>query len=94
MARYPFFNYYLNNLSNEDVTKLYSEVKEWGSILIRELDKRDLDLDTKPSNTILTVTTVTHLSKPKKGDIAYSVSTGKFKGYVSLGAETSWQNLN
>jgi|TARA_Y100000114_G_scaffold27402_2_gene23089 hypothetical protein len=94
MARYPFFNYYLNNLSNEDVTKLYSEVKEWGSILIRELDKRDLDLDTKPSNTILTVTTVTQLSKPKKGDIAYSVSTGKFKGYVSLGAETSWQNLN
>ena len=40
MARYPFFNYYLNNLSNEDGTKLYSEVKEWGSILIRELDKK------------------------------------------------------
>mgnify|MGYP003143765874 CR=1 FL=1 len=30
----------------------------------------------------------------EKGDIAYSASTGKFKGYVSLGAETSWQNLN
>lgn len=94
MARYPFFNYYLNNLSNEDVSKLYGEVKEWGSILIRELDKRDLDLENKPSNNILTVTTVTQLTKPKKGDIAYSTSTGKFKGYVSLGAETSWQNLN
>ena len=31
---------------------------------------------------------------PQAGDIAYSASTGKFKGYVSLGAETSWQDLN
>ena len=29
-----------------------------------------------------------------KGDVAYSTSSGKFKGYVSLGAETSWQDLN
>tara|TARA_R100001086_G_C11820605_1_gene253992 strand:+ start:137 stop:421 length:285 start_codon:yes stop_codon:yes gene_type:complete len=94
MARYPFFNYYINDLSDDNILKLYNEMKNWGSILVRELDKRDLDVDTKPANTVLTATTVTQLSKPKKGDIAYSVSSGKFKGYVSLGAETSWQNLN
>ena len=48
----------------------------------------------KAASTVFTVTTVTQIGRPQKGDIAYSVSSGKFKGYVSLGAETSWQDLN
>ena len=54
----------------------------------------DLDIDNAAAATVFTVTTVTQIGRPQKGDIAYSVSSGKFKGYVSLGAETSWQNLN
>ena len=51
-------------------------------------------VDKTPSNNIYTVVTVTEIGIPRKGDIAYSASSGKFKGYVSLGTETSWQNLN
>tara|TARA_R100001369_G_scaffold82342_1_gene113954 strand:+ start:814 stop:1089 length:276 start_codon:yes stop_codon:yes gene_type:complete len=91
MARYPTLPF---RATAEDIRQMYSEVQRWGSVLINELNTRDNQVDTRPSTNIYTVATVTEIGRPKKGDIAYSVSTGKFKGYVSLGTETSWQNLN
>jgi len=90
MARYPT----LPGMSTEDIRTMYQEIQRWGSILIGELNYRDSQIDTKPSTNIYTVVTVTNIGRPRKGDIAYSTSSGKFKGYVSLGSETSWQNLN
>jgi len=40
------------------------------------------------------VVTVTSIGRPRKGDIAYSASSGKYKGYVSTATSTEWQNLN
>ena len=91
MARYPTLPY---NMSQKDMQKMYNDIQKWGAILINELNSRDIQVDTTPSTNIYTVVTVTSIGRPQKGDIAYSASTGKFKGYVSLGAETSWQNLN
>jgi len=91
MARYPALP---RNLSNEDLMSVYKEVQRWGSVLINELDSRDLEIQNKPTSNIFRVVTITSIGRPIKGDIAYSASTGKFKGYVSLGAETSWQDLN
>ena len=91
MARYPTLPFVINSDSIEDA---YSTVRNWASALVNDLDTRDVQADTKPSTNIYAVTTVTEIGRPKKGDIAYSVSSGKFKGYVSLGAETSWQDLN
>jgi|TARA_A100000172_G_scaffold80647_1_gene70800 hypothetical protein len=91
MARYPTLPFVINGDKIEDA---YSTVRDWASTLINDLDTRDVQVDTRPSTNIYTVTTVTEIGRPKKGDIAYSVSSGKFKGYVSLGAETSWQDLN
>ena len=90
MARYPTLP---QNMSTEDIRKMYTDIQRWGSILINELNNRDIVVDSKPSSNIYTVVTITSIGRPRKGDIAYSASTGKFKGYVSLGSETSWQNL-
>jgi|TARA_R110000824_G_scaffold278567_2_gene466809 hypothetical protein len=84
----------LFNLEDKELKDMYLTVERWGAALVNELDARDALVDTKPSTNIYTVVTVTEIGLPRKGDIAYSISSGKFKGYVSLGSETSWQNLN
>ncbi len=89
MARYPALPKFLKN-----VDLVYEEIQRWGSVLVRELDSRDLEDTNKPSTNIYVVVTATNIKRPRKGDIVYSASSGKFKGYVSLGAETSWQDLN
>ena len=89
MARYPTLPMFLKN-----VDTLYTEIQRWGSVLVRELDSRDQEDRNKPSSNIYTVVTATNVKRPRKGDIVYSASSGKFKGYFSLGAETSWQDLN
>ena len=81
-------------MSNEDLIDMYKQIQRWGSILVNELDSRDLEAQNTPSTNIFRVVTITSIGRPKKGDIAYSASSGKFKGYVSLGSETSWQDLN
>jgi|TARA_R100001224_G_scaffold81379_1_gene51185 hypothetical protein len=91
MARYPTLPM---RLSNEDLIDMYKQIQRWGSILVNELDSRDLEAQNTPSTNIFRVVTITSIGRPKKGDIAYSASSGKFKGYVSLGSETSWQDLN
>lgn len=83
MARYPTLPY---NMSQKDMQKMYNDIQKWGAILINELNSRDIQVDTTPSTNIYTVVTITDVGKPQKGDIAYSASTGKFKGYVSLGS--------
>jgi hypothetical protein len=101
MARYPSLPVYHNRnyqtngeFSIEDLRKMYEQVQEWSSVLIDELGSKDIEVDARPSTNIYTVVTITDIGRPSKGDIAYSINTGKFKGYVSLGAETSWQDLN
>jgi|TARA_R100000353_G_scaffold53666_2_gene42983 hypothetical protein len=91
MARYPTLP---QNMSTDDIKRMYSEIQRWGSILINELNNRDTVSESTPASNIYRVVTVTSIGRPRKGDIAYSASTGKFKGYVSLGSETSWQDLN
>ena len=91
MARYPTLPM---RMSNEDLMDMYKQIQRWGSILVNELDSRDLEAQNTPSTNIFRVVTITSIGRPKKGDIAYSASSGKFKGYVSLVSETSWQDLN
>ena len=79
---------------NEEIKTMYKEVQRWGSMLINELDSRDLELRNTPSTNIFSVVTITSIGRPRKGDISYSASSGKFRGYVSVGSETSWQDLN
>ena len=94
VARYPTFPSELYDLSTEEIKEMYNTIQTWGAVLVNELDARDLELDATPSSNILAVVTVTSIGRPRKGDIVYAASAGKFRGYVSLGSETSWQDLN
>ena len=95
MARYPAVPRAYDAFKNSpEADRVYREISQWGGALVNQLDTRDLQVDAKPSTKIYSVVTITEIGRPRKGDIAYSASSGKFKGYVSLGSETSWQDLN
>ena len=93
MARYPDFP----NIFPDDVKKgvdyVYGRIRQWSAALVNELDTRDLVQEAKPTSNIYAVVTVGSIGRPRKGDIAYSASAGKFRGYVSLGSETSWKDF-
>tara|TARA_R100000935_G_C2801382_1_gene150646 strand:+ start:511 stop:792 length:282 start_codon:yes stop_codon:yes gene_type:complete len=93
MARYPDLPT-LYSLKTEEMNNTYNELKSWGGTLINELETRDTEVNSTPSTNIYSVVTVTDIGRPKAGDIAYSSGEGKFKGYVSIGGTTEWQNLN
>ena len=94
MARYPTFPTRFINTSDEELRELYTTLEIWSGLLTSELETRDVDVDAAPATNIYTVVTVTSIGRPRKGDIAYSASSGKYKGYVSTATSTEWQNLN
>ena len=94
MARYPTFSTRFIDTSDEELRELYTTLETWSALLTSELETRDVDLDAAPATNIYTVVTLSEIGRPRKGDIAYAASAGKYKGYVSLGSETSWQDLN
>ena len=94
MARYPTFSTRFIDTSDEELRELYTTLETWSGLLTSELETRDVDVDAAPATNIYTVVTLSEIGRPRKGDIAYAASAGKYKGYVSLGSETSWQDLN
>ena len=94
MARYSLLPSSLWHRKTQNAEALYGIVCRWASNIVNELELRDEQVDATPSTKIYSVVTVTEIGRPAAGDIAYSASTGKFKGYVSSGATTEWQNLN
>ena len=90
MAQYPILPI---NMPTDDMRAMYEEIQQWGAMLATELAIRDGEIDSAPTTNIYTVVTVGSIGRPRKGDIAYSASAGKFKGYVSLGSETSWKDF-
>ena len=93
MARYPDLPI-LINITQEETRKVYQTLEKWGAALINQLDLRDQEIEAAPTTNIYTVVTVTNIGRPKGGDIAYSASSGKFKGYVSTAASTTWKDFN
>ena len=93
MARYPDLPYLLN-VTQEETRKVYNALEKWGAGLVNQLDLRDQELEGAPATNIFTVVTVTDIGRPKGGDVAYSASSGKFKGYVSTAASTTWKDFH
>ena len=102
MARYPNLPFYSNRnnrtkleeASKEELKDMYETIQRWGNALVEEIDSRDIAVEAAPSTAILTVVTITDIGRPAKGNVIYSLNEGKYKGYVSLGATTTWQDLN
>tara|TARA_R100000458_G_C8180449_1_gene177683 strand:+ start:366 stop:647 length:282 start_codon:yes stop_codon:yes gene_type:complete len=93
MARYPDLPYLLN-VTQEETRKVYQTLEKWGAALVNQLDLRDQELEGAPSTNIFTVVTITDIGRPRGGDIAYAASSGKFKGYVSTAASTTWKDFH
>ena len=93
MARYPDLPF-LINITQEETRKVYQTLEKWGAALINQLDLRDQEIEGAPATNIFTVVTVTDIGRPKGGDVAYSASSGKFKGYVSTAASTTWKDFH
>jgi|TARA_R110000824_G_scaffold282007_1_gene470285 hypothetical protein len=84
----------LFTLTTKEARNVYDEITRWGSTLINQLDARDNEIDSRPSTNIRVVVTISSVNRPQKGDIVYSASAGKYKGYVSTAASTTWKNFN
>ncbi len=82
------------NLTTKEARNVYDEITRWGSTLINQSDARDNEIDGRPSTNIRVVVTISSINRPKKGDVVYSASAGKYKGYVSTAASTTWKNFN
>jgi len=95
MARYPAVPKVYDSFKNSpEADRVHREISQWGAALVNQLDTRDQQADAKPSTKIYSVVTITEIGSPRKGDIAYAASAGKFKGYVSTTATQAWANLN
>ena len=90
MAQYPVLPI---NMPTDNIRAMYEEIQQWGALLATELAIRDGEIDSTPTTNIYTVVTVGSIGRPRKGDIAYCASAGKFRGYVSLGSDTSWKDF-
>ena len=95
MARYPAVpKTYDAFKGSPEADRVHREISQWGAALVNQLDTRDAQVDSTPSTKIYTVVTITDIGRPSKGNVIYSLNEGKYKGYVSLGATTTWQDLN
>ena len=94
MARYPDFPLIFPEDVKKGVDYVYGRIRQWSAALINELDTRDQVQEGKPTSNIYAVVTIGSIKSPDKGDIAYSVSSGKFKGYVSTAGTQAWEDLN
>ena len=70
---------------------MYNEIQRWGATLLNELDSRDSEVDNRPSTTIRVAVTSGTITNPQKGDVVYSTSSGKYKGFVSTAASTTFK---
>jgi|TARA_R110000796_G_scaffold68702_2_gene157245 hypothetical protein len=93
MASYPEIPKFIK-FTDQEITEFYRLLERWGSTLINELGARDRQVDNTPSTNIYTVVTISEVKRPRKGDVVYAVSSGKYKGYVSTAASTTWKNFN
>ena len=82
------------NLDDKQLRDMYNTIERWGAALINELDTRDIQLGAEPSTNIYTVVTITEVKRPRKGDVVYAASAGKYRGYVSTATSTTWKNFN
>ena len=93
MASYPEIPKFIK-FTDQEITEFYRLLERWGSTLINELGARDRQVDNTPSTNIYTVVTISEVKRPRKGDVVSAVSSGKYKGYVSTAASTTWKNFN
>ena len=87
MAYYPK----LPRFTVNELVDLQRLLLSWSNELTRELDARDIQVQDSPSTTINTVVSTSEIGRPANGNVAYSISASKFRGYVD---GTGWVDFN
>lgn len=87
MANYPK----LPRFTVNELVDLQKLLLSWSNELTRELDARDIQVQDSPSTTINTVVSTSEVGRPANGNVAYSISASKFRGYVD---GTGWVDFN
>ena len=87
MANYPRFT--LNVQAEIDEFK--RTMIAWANELTRELDTEDIRQAAVPSTNIYSVVSTGTIGRPANGDVAFSISASKFRGYVE---GTGWVDFN
>jgi len=90
MALYPELPYYAD-ISKVELKTLYQDMVNYAAQLKFLLEQRDSQLQSTPTSKIYAVVTVSNIGRAAGGDIAFSVSSSKFKGFVS---GTGWVDFN
>lgn len=79
MANYPRFS----SSPFVRLSDLQNYISRWSNELTRELDTEDQKQSSAPATKIYSVVTITEIGRPASGDVAFAISAGKFRGYVS-----------
>ena len=90
MAVYPELPQY-TKIAPEDLPRMYDDLLRYTTELKFLLEQRDAVINSSPSNTIRTVVTTTDIARASGGYVAYSASSGIYRGYVPT---VGWQNFN
>jgi hypothetical protein len=90
MTRFPELPQY-QQIDDEALNSLYRQVQTYTAQLALELDTVIQALHFQGATHISTVVTVADLGTPVEGQVAYSTSSGIFRGYVST---TGWVDFN
>lgn len=80
-----------SELRPEELQRFYRELLVYTDELKFLLETRDNELNTRPASNILTVVTVASIGRPSNGNVVFSASAGKFRGFVS---GTGWVDFN
>ncbi len=87
MANYPRFTL---NIQSE-IEEFKKTMIAWANELTRELDNEDIKVAAAPATNIYTVVSTSEIGRPANGNVAYSISASKFRGYVD---GTGWVDFN
>ena len=87
---YPELPLYAD-IEKMDPKILYQDMLEYAGELKFLLEQRDREQDLGFTSRIFNVVTATDFQRPQDGNITYSTSSGKFRGFVSV---TGWVDFN
>ena len=79
------------HIRKENKEQVYYELASWSSQLKFLLEARDTEVDAKSTSKVLTVVTVASIGRPSNGDVSFSTSSSKFRGYIE---GTGWVDFN
>jgi hypothetical protein len=82
-------------LSDDQLVRAYTEIRQWADSITNELEGRDLDTARTGTVRVNRAVSSGDLGRPGAGDIVYERKTGKFRGFVSVAGTTiGWSDFN